>query len=286
MDEESEQRLWLMTHLQPYQIVARESSTPNSKRDIGLLTSYFEPEMVAQLHADETFKYPLFSPPASLAVTRAQGKPWFTRQDIESNSAVQNELKDNALAWLSDPLEVMMIHIQGSARLKVMSPGTPPLVYRLKYAASNDQPFVSMGRWMMEQGLLKDASWSNIRAVLQAHPERAQEAFWSNPRYVFFSLEPMSQAQLGPTGALGLPLLAGRSVAIDPLSVPMGIALWVSSTGYAPLNRMVLSQDTGGAIQGAVRADFFAGTGEDAGAWAAQIKQPLKMWALWPRDLP
>jgi len=286
LDEESEQRLWIMTHLQPYQIVSRESSAQTPARELGLLTSYYEPEIPAQLSPDANFKYPLFAPPASLLAARAQGKPWFSRQDIESSGVVQNELKGKALAWLSDPLDVMIVHIQGSARLKVASSGTAPTVYRLKFAASNDQPYVSMGRWMMDQGLLKDASWPNIRATLQAHPERAQEAFWSNPRYVFFSLEPLGQAQTGPTGAWGVPLLAGRSVAVDPQSVPLGIPLWLASSGASPLSRLVLAQDTGGAIQGAVRADFFAGTGEAAGVWAGQMKQPLKMWALWPRDLP
>lgn len=286
LEDESEQRLWLMTHLQPYQIVSRDNSTQALNREVGLLTSYYEPEIPAQLSPDSTFKYPLFSPPASLALARSQGKPWFSRQDIESSNLVQNELKGKALAWLSDPLDVMIVHIQGSARLKVAGSGPIPTVYRLKFAASNDQPYISMGRWMMDQGLLKDASWPNIRAALQTHPERAQEAFWSNPRYVFFSLEPLGQTQTGPTGAWGVPLLAGRSVAVDPQSVPLGIPLWITSSGASPLSRLVLSQDTGGAIQGAVRADFFAGTGDAAGAWAGQMKQPLKMWALWPRDLP
>ncbi len=286
LEDESEQRLWLMTHLQPFQITAKESSSSLPNREIGLLTSYYEPEINAQLSPDNLFKYPLFAPPPSLALAHAQSKPWYTRQEIESSTAVQNELKGHVLAWLSDPLDVMIVHIQGSARLKVAGSGPAPTVYRLKYAASNDQPYISMGRWMIDQGLLKDASWPNIRSVLQAHPERAQEAFWSNPRYIFFSLEPLSQTQLGPTGALGVPLLAGRSVAVDTQSVPLGIPLWLSSTGASPLSRLVLAQDTGGAIQGAVRADFFAGTGEAAGAFAGQLKQPLKMWALWPRNLP
>ena len=286
LEEESEQRLWLMTHLQPFQILARENSTQTPNRELGLLTSYYEPEIPAQLSPDSTFKYPLFAPPASLALAHAQGKPWYSRQDIESSSLVQNELKGKALAWLSDPLDVMIVHIQGSARLKVAGTGPTPEVYRLKFAASNDQPYISMGRWMMDQGLLKDASWPNIKAVLQAHPERAQEAFWSNPRYVFFSLEPLGQSQTGPTGAWGVPLLPGRSVAVDTQSIPLGIPLWIASSGASPLNRLVLAQDKGGAIQGAVRADFFAGTGEGAGAWAGQMKQPLRMWALWPRDLP
>jgi membrane-bound lytic murein transglycosylase A len=285
LSSESEQRQWLMDHVQPYQITAKESSPQTPSREIGLLTSYYEPELLAQLSPDAVYQYPLFAPPASLGLSHAQGKPWYTRQEIESSSVAQSELKGKALAWLSDPVDVMIVHIQGSARLKVISASTPASHYRLKYAASNDQPYTSMARWMIDQGLLKDASWPSIRQALQAHPERAQEALWSNPRYIFFTLEPLIQPQAGPTGAWGVPLLAGRSLAVDTSSVPLGLPIWLSSKGANAMNLLALSQDTGGAIQGAVRADLFAGTGDAAGTWAGQIKQPLKMWVLWPKTL-
>jgi membrane-bound lytic murein transglycosylase A len=182
----------------------------------------------------------------------------------------------------------MIVHVQGSARLLVRQASGELQHFRLSFAASNEQPYQSMARWMLEQGLTKDASWSGLRASLKTNPERAQEAFWSNPRYIFFSLTPLSNGSnmdsIGPTGAWGVSLKPMSSVAIDPLSVPLGSALWLSSAALRPaLNRLVLAQDTGGAINGAVRADLFAGSGDAAGDWANQIKHPLRLWVLWPR---
>jgi membrane-bound lytic murein transglycosylase A len=107
---------------------------------------------------------------------------------------------------------------------------------------------------------------------------------WSNPRYVFFREEAIASEAEGPRGAQGVPLSAGRSIAVDPGSIPYGTPVWLVSLGPAvSLARLVMAQDTGSAIVGAVRADYFAGTGEAAGQWAARIRQPLQLWALWPR---
>jgi membrane-bound lytic murein transglycosylase A len=120
---------------------------------------------------------------------------------------------------------------------------------------------------------------------LQRNPQRRQELFWTNPRDVFFKEEPMgADPSVGPRGAQGIALVAGRSVAIDPQSVPYGTPLWLVSPGPTQaLSRLVLAQDTGSAIVGAVRADFFMGTGREAGEVAGRLKQPLRLWALWPK---
>ena len=288
---EDEQRIWLMGRLQPYRVQSLEGES------VGLLTSYYEPTLNASLTPSETFKYPLYAPPASWPSMIKPGQPWYTRKDIETARQPILELKGRELAWLSDPLDVMIVHVQGSARLLVRQASGELQHFRLSFAASNEQPYQSMARWMLEQGLTKDASWGGLRASLKANPERAQEAFWSNPRYIFFSLSPLSNGSnmdsigtpgmtnsIGPTGAWGVSLKPMSSVAIDPLSVPLGSALWLSSAALRPaLNRLVLAQDTGGAINGAVRADLFAGSGEAAGDWANQIKHPLRLWVLWPR---
>jgi len=303
---EDEQRIWLMGHLQPYRVQSLEGES------VGLLTSYYEPTLNASLTPNEIFKYPLYAPPTSWGSSMKPGQPWFTRREIESAKAPMQELKGREIAWLSDPLDVMIVHVQGSAHLLVRQASGQLQHFRASFAASNEQPYQSMARWMLEQGLTKDASWSGLRASLKANPERAQEAFWSNPRYIFFGLTPLpggtnndaqggfspmspvspvspigfvgSMGTPGPIGAWGVSLQPMASVAIDPLSVPLGSALWLSSpTLRPPLNRMVLAQDTGGAINGAVRADLFAGSGDAAGDWANQIKHPLRLWVLWPR---
>ncbi|MGN1057168.1 MAG: 3D domain-containing protein, partial [Comamonas sp.] len=116
-----------------------------------------------------------------------------------------------------------------------------------------------------------------------------QEMLWSNPRYVFFKEEPLEgmDAQFGPKGAQGVPLTPGRSIAVDRGSIPYGTPVWMYSKGIeVEYQRLVLAQDTGSAIVGAVRADYFMGWGKEAGDLAGRIKQPLRLWALWPKNVP
>jgi len=157
---------------------------------------------------------------------------------------------------------------------------------RLAYAGHNGQPYQSVGRWLLERGELRDASWPGIRTWLAAHPQRVQELLWQNPRVVFFREQPLDdfEAGFGPRGAQGVPLTPGRSIAVDPDSIPFGTPVWLASDGAsASLQRMVLAQDTGSAITGALRADYFVGWGAQAGELAGRFKQPLRLWVLWPK---
>ena len=129
-------------------------------------------------------------------------------------------------------------------------------------------------------------AWPGIKAWLAQNPQRTQALLWSNPRVVFFREEPLTglDAAFGPRGAQGVPLTPGRSIAVDPQSIPYGTPVWLASNGpQTSLNRLVMAQDTGSAIVGAVRADWFAGWGAEAGELAGRLKQPLRMWVLWPR---
>jgi membrane-bound lytic murein transglycosylase A len=156
----------------------------------------------------------------------------------------------------------------------------------LAYAATNGQPYRSVGRWLLDQGLVKDASWPAIKNWLAQNPQRQKELLWSNPRVVFFKEEKLSEwdADFGPKGAQGVALTAGRSIAVDPQSIPYGAPVWLVSRGkQTHLQKLVLAQDTGTAITGAVRADYFAGWGAQAEALAGQLKQPLQLWVLWPK---
>jgi len=275
--DEQDQRIWLLSQLQPFRVEALDG------QDLGLLTSYFEPIFRASLTQNDTFNYPVYAPPASLLTAKRKGESWFSRKEIETLPTVQAELQNQAIAWLEDPIDLMILHVQGSARLRVETSPSQFSDYRLSFAASNDWPYQSIAKWLLDQGLLKDPSWQGIRSALDKNPQLAKEALWSNPRYIFFSRSILSDISSGPKGAWGIPLKANLSVAIDPKSIPLGMPLWLESEGSISMRQMVISQDTGNAINGSIRADYFAGTGPLAGEFANKIKQNLKLWLILPR---
>jgi membrane-bound lytic murein transglycosylase A len=159
---------------------------------------------------------------------------------------------------------------------------------RIAFAGHNGQPYASVGRWLVDRGELMpgQASWPAIRDWARRNPSRAHELLWANPRVVFFREEPLPDPAVGPRGAQGVPLTPGRSIAVDPRSVPYGTPVWIDTTepvSSRPLRRLVLAQDTGSAITGAVRADYFFGWDAEAAEQAGRMRQPLRMWVLWPR---
>ena len=272
------QRQWLAEKLQPYRVEPLQ----NDPQGAGLLTAYFEPILEASRLPTANFKTPLYQPPPGLAAR----KPWFTRQEIDTLPAAQMALKGREIAWLADPVDALVLQIQGSGRLRITQADGSKVMVRLAYAGSNEQPYKSVGRWLLDQGAIKDATWPGIKAWTVQNPKRVQEMLWSNPRTVFFREEPLPEgdASPGPKGAQGVPLTPGRSIAVDPGSIPYGTPVWLASGGpQVNLQRLVLAQDTGSAIVGAVRADYFVGWGPQAGELAGRLKQPLKLWVLWPR---
>lgn len=275
---DAQAREWLQARLQPYRVESLEGAAD------GLITGYFEPLVEAQRQPRAGFRVPLHAPPDDLATRR----PWWTRQQIESLPAAQAALRGRELAYVADPLDALLLQVQGSGRLMLAEPNGTRRLVRLAYAGHNDQPYKSVGRWLIEQGELKaeQASWPAIRAWARANPKRVHELLWSNPRYVFFREEPLPDPALGPRGAQAVPLTPGRSIAVDPQSIPYGTPVWLDATeplSSTPLRRLVMAQDTGSAITGAVRADYFWGWGEEAEAQAGRMKQPLRLWALWPK---
>jgi membrane-bound lytic murein transglycosylase A len=277
--DDSFARQFLERELQPYRLESLDGSPD------GLATGYFEPLVAATRTRQPGFAVPLHRPPADLA----QRKPWYTRQQIETLPEAQAALRGQVIAWVPSPLDALVLQIQGSGRLRVTEPDGRVQTVRLAFAGHNDQPYRSVGRWLIDQGELRPdgASWPAIRQWGErAGPARLQQMLWANPRVVFFKEEPMPDDGAGPRGAQGVPLTAGRSVAVDPQAVPYGTPLWISTTeplSSTPLRRLVMAQDTGTAIQGAVRIDYFWGAGEQAEQQAGRMKQPLQVWALWPR---
>lgn len=274
-----EQSHWLQTNFQPYRIESHDGKSQ------GMLTSYYEPEMIGSRVRTAEFNIPLYRTPATFGVR----KPWYTRQQIDTLPEAQAALAGREIAWLRDPVEALVLHIQGSGRLRVTEPDGSERLIRLAYAGTNDQPYKSVGRWLLDRSLVTDASWPGISAWIERNPHRVQEMLWSNPRYVFFKEEALEgiDVQFGPKGAQGVPLTPGRSIAVDRASIPYGTPVWMYSKGIeVEYQRLVLAQDTGSAIVGAVRADYFMGWGKEAGDLAGRIKQPLRLWALWPKGKP
>ncbi|MDP9046170.1 MAG: MltA domain-containing protein [Pseudomonadota bacterium] len=271
-------RAWLRQRLQPYRV---ESMTGSAD---GLLTGYFEPQVEATRAQRPNSRVPLYGLPGDLA-TR---KPYWTRQQIDTLPAAKASLRNHVLAYVSDPLDALILQIQGSGRLVITEADGRRRWVRIGFAGHNDQPYKSVGRWLIEQGELtpEQASWPAIKAWAKSHPRRLNELLWANPRVVFFREEPLTDPQAGPRGGLGAALTPGRSVAVDLLSIPYGTPLWLDSSeplSSTPLRRLVVAQDTGTAIVGAVRADYFWGVGEDAENAAGRTKQPLRLWVLWPK---
>ncbi len=270
------QRRWMRENLQPYRVEALD------QRGEGLLTGYYEPALTGSRRAQGAFQVPLYAPPAQLG----QRKPWFTRQEMETLPAARAALRGKELLYLADPVDAMVLHIQGSGLVNVTEPDGRQRWVRMAYAATNDQPYKSIGRWLLDRKLITDASWPGIKAWIDRNPSRVNELLWQNPRVVFFREEalPVGITPPGPKGAQGVPLTAERSIAVDRRSIPYGTPVWMKSTGpQTNLDRLVLAQDTGTAIVGAVRADYYAGSGPAAGELAGRLKQPLQLWALWPR---
>jgi len=286
-------RSFFEVHFEPYRVVERDSY------DEGLITGYYEPLLHGSRAADRRYRYPVYGIPDDLLVVdltelypelrgkrlrgRVEGRrvvPYYDRSQIERGSGA---LAGKELVWVDDPIELFFLQIQGSGRVVLESGET----LRLGYADHNGHPYSSIGRRLVDQGdlPLERASMQGIKDWARRNPARVRELLDHNASYVFFRELPGDLS--GPIGALGVPLTARRSIAVDARVVPLGAPVFISTTfplTDEPLNRLMLAQDTGGAIRGAVRADFFWGFGEDAAREAGRMKQALRMWVLLPHD--
>jgi membrane-bound lytic murein transglycosylase A len=269
----------------------------------GLITGYYEPVLPGSRSRTERFRHPVYGTPDDLVAVdlesvnpdlkgmrlrgRVEGKrlvPYWSRAEIEN----QKSFRAPVLAWVEDPVELFFLQIQGSGQIELAQGER----LRIGYADQNGHPYRSIGRYLVERRelTLDQASMQGIKAWAAANPGKLREALDSNPSYVFFRAMPhATDGADGPIGTLGVPLTAGHSIAIDPRSVPLGALVFLATTmpqSSQPLQRLVAAQDTGGAIRGAVRADFYWGSGSEAGALAGRMRQQGWMWILWPRGEP
>ena len=266
----------------------------------GLITGYYEPMLTGSRQRTAQSTVPLYAPPRDLVSrppelqtvsstgplqrSRRDGSrlvPYYTAADI---AAGKGPSPTEALVWVNDPIEAIFLQIQGSGRVQ-LADGS---FVRLGFADHNGYPYQSIGRYLIQKGELKShqASMQGIQDWARRNPERLPELYAANPRYVFF--RPLPDTGEGPIGAMGLPLTGEASLAIDPRYIPLGTPVWLATTrpnSSAPLNRLMAAQDTGTAIKGAVRADFFWGFGREAGETAGRMKQSGRLWVLLPNEV-
>jgi membrane-bound lytic murein transglycosylase A len=296
-------RAFFEQHFSPYQVTAADG------RDTGTITGYYEPLLSGSRAKTARFAIPLYVVPDDLLTIdltelypefkdkRLRGRvlgrkvvPYWPRADIENGKA---PVGDKVLVYVEDPVEAFFLEIQGSGRVK-LADGS---VMRVGYADQNGHPYRSIGRVLIDRGdiTLDRASMQGIREWGRRNPEKLPALLNENPSYVFFREVPapapgtLEAAIDGPIGTLGVPLAAGRTLAVDARSIPLGAPVFLATTfplSTKPLNRLLLAQDTGGAIRGAIRGDFFWGFGDDAGREAGRMRQDGRMWILWPKDAP
>ncbi|MDP1652206.1 MAG: MltA domain-containing protein [Rhodocyclaceae bacterium] len=284
-------RAWFEANFRPWALV-----NPDGGRE-GLVTGYYEPVVRGSRAKKPPYRTPVFGPPDDLIVVdlaelypelkhlrlrgRIEGRklvPYYSRADW---SAEELRRGDKALLWVNDPVDFFFLQIQGSGQVALDDGST----VRIGYADQNGHPYRSIGSRLIERGELKshEASMQGIKAWAAANPQRLQELLNANPSLVFFRELPVTGS--GPPGALSVPLVPERSIAVDPRHTPLGAPVWLATTqpnSEQALTRLMLAQDTGGAIRGPVRADFYWGSGAEAGAQAGRMKQRGTMWVLLP----
>jgi|YNPBryantNP2012_1023418.scaffolds.fasta_scaffold05331_3 membrane-bound lytic murein transglycosylase A len=273
-----------------------------------LVTGYYEPILSARRQPDDRYRYPIYEPPPDLIrvalerfpavkldssgvrsiVGRVEGRllvPYYSRQEIDGGGAIAGTA--SALAWLENAFDAFMLHVQGSGILRF----DDGLTQRVGYAASNGHPYVSVGKILIEEGVIprEEMSLQSLRRYFAEHPERTADLLGRNPSYIFFRW-----VKEGPVGSLNVVLTPGRSVALDSEVYPKALVGFLEGTlpdpkaaeaGVTrPLSRWVVHQDSGGAIRGPHRLDLFCGTGPDAEQVAGRLKSPGRFYVVLKKD--
>jgi peptidoglycan lytic transglycosylase A len=277
----------------PYQILNADGSNE------GLVTGYYEPLLQGSRKPSERYRFPLYTAPDELLVIdlgavypeienmklrgRLHGRnvvPFYSRAELMNNPEI---LSGYEFLWVDDEVELFFLQIQGSGRIELENGE----ILKIGYAEHNGHPYRSIGKLLVQKGELplEKASMQGIKQWGQQNPEKLDNLLQQNSRFIFFRELPNDLS--GPLGALGVPLTAGRSLAIDPRAAPLGAPIFLATTWPntdKPLQRLMVAQDTGNAIKGNVRADFFWGFGPEAGNQAGKMKQAGRMWVLMPED--
>jgi len=268
----------------------------------GLMTGYYEPEIEASLVQEGPYQTPLLAKPGDLQRLdlgefdptlkgetirgRLEGGRFVPYPDRAAINAGSLDPAVLAVAWVKDPVDAFFTHIQGSARLKLPDGS----VTRVGFAEKNGRPYTAIGKVLIERGVLsrETVSMASIRDWLAANPAEMQSVLEANQSYVFFNLRDVSDPGLGPVGAGGVALSPGRSLAVDRRTHALGAPIWFEAVlpgDSDPTLKLMVAQDTGSAIRGAVRGDYFWGSGAAAGARAGEMKADGRFWVLLPTAL-
>lgn len=284
-------RAFIETRFVAYEMHAGANGTD------GLITGYYEPLLFGSLKKSARYRYPLYRRPADLLtvdlgsvypelankVVRARIKdkrvvPYYSRSEIDNG---KNPLKGSELVWVDNIVDLFFLHIQGSGRIR-LDDGRELAV---GYADQNGHPYESIGARLIRMGELEAeaVNMPSIKDWLTAYPDKAIALLNSNPSYIFFS--PRPTAGSGPLGSLNVPLTSERSIAVDKRFIPLGYPVWIDTQlpdSELPYQRLMIAQDTGGAIKGSVRADIFFGHGKRAESLAGKMKQKGRLYVLLP----
>jgi len=291
--DEAAARQFFETRLQPYRL-------SEAGRSQALFTGYFEPTFRGSRTRGGVYQTPILTRPADLVTAdlgafsakfggrHVTGRmrnghlvPYYDRFQIEHGALAHKGL---TLLWMASPIDAYFLQIEGAGRIRLPNGG----LVRVGYAGQNGRPYVPIGRLMIKRKLLapNQISMQSIRAYLLAHPRRGRQLMDQNPSYVFFKEIVGLSADQGPLGALGVPLMPRRSVAIDRAFIPLGAPVFVATTDpatHAPLQRMMVAQDIGSGVKGPLRADIFFGWGANAEAAAGAMDAPGTLYVLLPR---
>lgn len=267
--------------------------------DTGMITGYYQPILKGSKVKTSHYKVPLYTTPKDLITVdlsevypelkskRLRGKlignklvPYLSRAEIDGQGS---PLAGNEIVWVEDPVEAFFLEIQGSGIIHFDNGD----VMQIGYADQNGYPFKAIGSTLIQKKeiTMAEASMEGIKSWARKNISKLREFLNINASYVFFRKLPNDLP--GPIGALGVSIEAERSVAIDPKFIPLGAPIFLSTTqpnASEPLERLMVAQDTGGAIRGGVRADFYWGSGDEAGRKAGSMKQQGKIWTLLPKD--
>jgi membrane-bound lytic murein transglycosylase A len=270
-------RLYFQSYMKVMEV--RHQTGASAGSVYGLVTGYYEPYLNGSRKKGGVYQTPIHRYPDAWRDKKPSSPP--TRAELISG----NQLKGQEIVWVDDAVAAAFLHVQGSGRIR-MDDGK---VIRVGFAGTNDQPFKSFAQWLLDRKEITKATatMQGIQAWADKNPKRVQEMLNANPRYVFFRELPASHdASVGPIGSLGVPLTAERSIAVDTKALPLGAPVFLSTTyplSKKPIQRLMMAQDTGSAIIGAVRADFYWGTGDEAGSYAGRMKQQGRMWVFLPQ---
>jgi membrane-bound lytic murein transglycosylase A len=241
-----------------------------------LFTGYFEPELEGSRRPTARFRYPIYRTPPE-----AQDGQWATRREIEEGGLLEG--RGFEIAWVDDPVELFFLQVQGSGRIR-LNDGTS---IRVGYGGRNGQPYRSIGQELIRRGIFEphQVSAQVIRNWVRRNPAEGRELLFHNPSYIFFREVDLPDPSIGPLGAMNRSITPLRTIAVDPAHTPLGAPVWIEKGGAEPMRRLMIAQDTGGAIKGAQRADIFFGFGDAAGLAAGEIRDPGRMVVLLPIEL-